>query len=48
MIILAQKNKGQDNFGYRSEFIQMLRSAKNLETQLTTTKDMSSNVQIIN
>jgi len=48
MIILAQENKGQDNFGYRSEFIQMLRSAKNLETQLTTTKDMSSNVQIIN
>ena len=48
MIILAQENKGQDNFGYRSEFIQMLRSAKNLESQLTTTKDMSSNVQIIN
>ena len=48
MIILAQENKGQDNFGYRSEFIQMLRSAKNLESQLTTTKDMSSSVQIIN
>ena len=48
MIILAQENKGQDNFGYRSEFIQMLRSAKNLETQLTTAKDLSSNVQIIN
>lgn len=48
MIILAQENKGQDNFGYRSEFIQMLRSAKNLETQLTTTKDLSSSVQIIN
>ncbi|WP_435275463.1 vWA domain-containing protein [Psychrobium sp. nBUS_13] len=48
MIILAQENKGQDNFGYRSEFIQMLRSAKDLETQLTTTKDLSSSVQIIN
>ena len=54
MITLANANKGDDNFGYRSEFIQLLRSAKSLTaikqtiTNNSTTKDLSLNVQTIN
>lgn len=32
MITLAKANKGDDNYGYRSEFIQLLRSAQTLST----------------
>lgn len=48
IIILAQANKGIDNFGYRSEFIQMLRTAKSLASTQLTTKELSLNVQTIN
>jgi Ca-activated chloride channel family protein len=54
MITLAKANKGVDNFGYRSEFIQLLRAVKALSPTNTavittsTTKDLSSNVQTIN
>jgi len=48
MITLAKENKGVDNFGYRSEFIQLLRTVKSLSPTTPTTKDLSSNVQTIN
>jgi len=48
MITLAKANKGVDNFGYRSEFIQLLRTVKSLSPTSPTTKDLSSNVQTIN
>lgn len=53
MIILAQANKGSDNFGYRSEFIQLLRTVDTLtlgplKNHKILTKDLSSNIQIIN
>lgn len=48
MINLALANKGSDEFGYRSEFIQLMRTAQTLSSTQQTTKELSSNVQTIN
>lgn len=48
MINLALANKGNDEFGYRSEFIQLMRTAKTLSSTQQTTKELSLNVQTIN
>lgn len=38
LIAMAQQAKGQDEFGYRAQFIQLLRSAENLQTTVTRAK----------
>jgi hypothetical protein len=36
LVNMAQQAKGSDEFGYRAEFIQLLRSADSLQTKVRT------------